>query len=163
MAVRDILLVISLYRMILCEIGDDSAMTTEEYLIARTKPNWKFWNSIPMDSFDYVNKIHPLKQKIVKEIVDAAKEDSYVNRLIIFGSSIRYDCNVTSDLDICIDWTESCSDEDGVLKPFTRHMYSIITKVTHGNVDVVPYEFLDNMLITDAVLQGVTVYERHVF
>ena len=66
---------------------------------------------------------------MVSEIVKAARNDAEVSRIIIFGSSIRYDCDVTSDLDICIDWKDDCYDEDGVLKPFTGNMRSVISSV----------------------------------
>ena len=83
-------------------------MTTEEFLLRRKSPDWRLSTIVDKNSFKYVNRIHPLKQRIVKEIVAAAKIDPYVKRIIIFGSSIRYDCDISSDLDICIDWTEAC-------------------------------------------------------
>ena len=97
-------------------------LTTEEYLIARKSKDWKFNTVVSKDSFKSVNRIHPIKQRIVSEIVDAAKKDDKVKRIIIFGSSTRYDCDITSDLDICLDWSENCYDADGILQPFTRNM-----------------------------------------
>ena len=75
-------------------------MTTKEYLTARKDKNWKFNSIVDKNSFRGVNRIHPIKQKMVSEIVKAARNDAEVSRIIIFGSSIRYDCDVTSDLDI---------------------------------------------------------------
>ena len=73
-------------------------MTTEEYLKARKSKNWKFNTVVDASSFSHVNRIHPIKQRMVKGIVDAAREDKAVRKIIIFGSSIRYDCDITSDL-----------------------------------------------------------------
>ena len=101
-------------------------MTTEEYLEARKSKEWKFNKIVSEDSFLNVNRVHPIKQKQVKQIVEAARNDEYVKKIIIFGSSIRYDCDITSDLDICIDWKEDCYDKNGVLKAFTRNMRKII-------------------------------------
>lgn len=137
-------------------------MTTEEYLIARKSKDWKFSEIVDADAFQKVNKIHPLKQKMVKDIVDVAQNDEYVNKIIIFGSSTRYDCDITSDLDICIDWKEDCYDQDGILKTFTRNMRKIISTVTKGRADVVNYAYLDDTVLKDAVLKGVTVYEYNV-
>ena len=53
--------------------GEDG-MTTEEYLVARKSKNWKFNRVVDNASFDHVNKIHPIKQRAVKDIVDAEKE-----------------------------------------------------------------------------------------
>ena len=137
-------------------------MTTEEYLEARKSKDWKFNKVVSDDSFLNVNRVHPIKQRQVKKIVEAAKNDEYVNKIIIFGSSIRYDCDITSDLDICIDWKEDCYDNNGVLKAFTHNMRKIVSDVTDGNSDVVNYEYLEGTLIKDAVMEGVVVYEYNV-
>lgn len=134
-------------------------MTTEEYLIARKSKNWKFNRIVSDNAFKNVNRIHPLKQKMVAQIVDQAKKDPAVRRIIIFGSSTRYDCDITSDLDICIDWQKNCYDKEGVLKPFTKNMRQIISSVTRGNADVVDYAYLDKTVLTDTVENGVIVYD----
>lgn len=90
-------------------------MTVEEYLVKRKSPDWKFNTIIDRESFQHVNKIHPLKQKLVRDIVQAARNDEAVKRIIVFGSSTRYDCDIASDLDLCIDWKYDCYDEEGVL------------------------------------------------
>lgn len=137
-------------------------MTTEEYLVARKSKNWKFNSVVSPSSFNSVNRIHPIKQKVVKDIVDVARSDKAVRRIIIFGSSIRYDCDVTSDLDICIDWVENCYDEDGILKPFTNNMRKAISLITKGHADVVNFDYLDGTVVEDGVKEGITVYEHNV-
>ena len=137
-------------------------MTTEEYLTARKSKNWKFNTVVDAASFEHVNKIHPIKQRLVREIVEEARKDQAVRKIIIFGSSTRYDCDITSDLDICIDWKEDCYDNNGVLKAFTHNMRKIVSDVTDGNSDVVNYEYLEGTLIKDAVMEGVVVYEYNV-
>ena len=137
--------------------------TTEEYLKARKSKDWKFNRVVNETSFRHVNKIHPIKQSIVKDIVEVARNDQTVRRIIIFGSSTRYDCDVTSDLDICIDWKKDCYDADGVLKPFTANMRRAISKITKGNADVVNYGYLDGTIIRDAVKEGIVVYEYDVY
>ena len=137
-------------------------MTTEEYLIKRKSKDWKFSRVVDRASFRNVNKIHPLKQRMVSEIVKGARKDDMVERVIIYGSSTRYDCDITSDLDICIDWKDKCYDVDGVLLPFTRNMRTIISNVTKGHADVVNYDYLDGTEIEDAVKKGVVVYEHNV-
>jgi hypothetical protein len=66
------------------EKGRCRQMTTEEYLKARKSKDWKFNRIVDSSSFRNVNRIHPIKQKIVKEIVDEAKKDYEVERIIIF-------------------------------------------------------------------------------
>jgi predicted nucleotidyltransferase len=137
-------------------------MTSEEYLKARESKNWKFNKIVSDDAFDNVSSIHPLKQKMVRDIVAVAREDDAVKKIIIFGSSTRYYCNVTSDLDLCIDWTEDCYDADGILKPFTCNMGKAIALITKGNADIVNYDYLDGTVIKDAVMEGVIVYDNNV-
>ena len=137
-------------------------VTTKEYLSARKDKNWKFNSIVDKNSFQGVNRIHPIKQKMVSEIVKAARNDAEVSRIIIFGSSIRYDCDVTSDLDICIDWKDDCYDEDGVLKPFTENMRRVISSVTKGRADVVNYNYLSGTAVETDVKKGVVVYEHNV-
>jgi predicted nucleotidyltransferase len=137
-------------------------MTTEEYLIARKSKNWKFNRVVADSSFRNVNRIHPIKQNIVKDIVAQAKNDPKVRRIIIFGSSTRYDCDITSDLDVCIDWKDDCYDENGILLPFTRNMRKVISSVTQGKADVVNYAYLEGTIVEEAVKEGVVVYEYNV-
>lgn len=137
-------------------------MNTQEYLKLRKMPNWKFSYIVDEYAFKNVNRIHPIKQQLVKEIVAEAKSDKEVKRIIIFGSSTRYDCDITSDLDICIDWKSPCYDKEGVLKPFTRNMRKAISRITKGCADVVNYDYLDGTDIANAVNEGVVVYEYNV-
>ena len=137
-------------------------MTTEEYLIARKSKNWKFNRVVDSTSFRNVSRIHPIKQKLVRDIVDVARNDQGVKRIIIFGSSIRYDCDITSDLDICVDWQEDCYDPEGVLMPFTRNLRKAISLITKGRADVVNYGYIEGTAVEDAVKEGVLVYEHDV-
>ena len=137
-------------------------MTTEEYLVARKSDTWKFNQVVDEDSFISVNRIHPIKQRLVEKIVSEARNDQKVKRIIIFGSSTRYDCDITSDLDICIDWNDDCYDQDGVLRPFTRNMRNVISSATKGHADVVNYGYLEGTDVQDAVRKGVVVYEHNV-
>ena len=137
-------------------------MTTEEYLHARKSKNWRFKKVVNEDAFMNVNRIHPLKQQLVKEIVSEARKENVVKKLIIFGSSIRYDCDITSDLDICIDWMMDCYDKDGTLLPFTQNMRKFISLESKGRADVVNYAYLNDTILAEAVRKGVVVYEHHV-
>jgi predicted nucleotidyltransferase len=136
-------------------------MTTEEYLTARKASNWKFNRVVADTSFRNVNRIHPIKQNMVKDIVAEAKNDPKVKRIIIFGSSTRYDCDITSDLDVCIDWKDDCYDENGILLPFTINMRKVISSVTKGKADVVNFDYLKGTAVEEAVKEGVAYSKSH--
>lgn len=137
-------------------------MTMQEYLIRRKSSDWKFNTIVDKNSFQHVNKIHPLKQKLVKDIVQVAKNDDSVKKIIVFGSSTRYDCDITSDLDLCIDWKYDCYDMEGILKSFTKNMRRNISNLSKGRADVVNFGYLEGTAVKDAVDKGVVVYEHDV-
>lgn len=68
---------------------------------------WKFPIVIQDDnSVSNLIHIHPLKQKIVHNIIHDLQNKNllqYINRLIVFGSSITMACRPSSDLDIAVD------------------------------------------------------------
>ena len=129
------------------------------YLEARKSPKWNFHLAVDQDSFQNVRKIHPLKQRPVKATVAEAKKHPFVKRIIVFGSSITYRCYLGSDLDLCIEWTEPATMEDGTYKPFARAFLKEISFLSEGGADVLNYEELGDYKIKDDVLKGVTVYE----
>ena len=49
-------------------------MTTQEYLQARKRRDWKFNRVVNKNAFLSVNRIHPIKQKTVAQIVEHAKK-----------------------------------------------------------------------------------------
>ena len=55
-------------------------MTPEEYLIKWKSPDWKFRNLVVNPIFLNINKIHPIKQKIVNEIVNEAADERDISR-----------------------------------------------------------------------------------
>lgn len=48
-------------------------MTTAEFLERRKSKDWNFFAVVDESSFKNVKKVHPLKQRMVKEIVAVAK------------------------------------------------------------------------------------------
>ena len=62
------------------------------------------WDFEILSDFHYenVNRIHPLKQRDVFELINAVKNDSHITGVIVFGSAIRFDCHSMSDLDVLI-------------------------------------------------------------
>lgn len=62
------------------------------------------WDFEVLSNFNYknANHIHPLKQRDVSLLIHAAKRDSHIIGIIVFGSAVRFDCHSMSDLDILI-------------------------------------------------------------
>lgn len=47
-------------------------------------------------------RIADIKRKYISNIVDAAKKCDFIDRIVLFGSSIEKHCKKTSDIDIAV-------------------------------------------------------------
>lgn len=106
-----------------------------------------------------LDRINPIKRDIVADILSKVDGYPYLKKMVIFGSSIRNDCRKDSDIDIALEWTEDCLDEDYLYKPFVNPVRDTISTKTKGNNDVVNIGYEGNVL-KEAIINGVTVYER---
>lgn len=107
----------------------------------------------PQKSFRVTNKhrflnnekIHPIQQYSIEEILNVIKEYEEARKVIIFGSSTEERCNYDSDIDIYVELTKDIN-----VKKF--------------NVDK-PVDFWTNFTVSDEMLReieskGVVVYAR---
>lgn len=132
-------------------------MTFYDYKTDSAKRTWKF-NKIISDDIMNIEYIHPLKQKVVSNIVKKAQTDSGVKSIRIFGSAITNQCDFNSDLDICIDWNFNCYDSDGVLVAATVSFMHEISMLTKGQCDVVHLQYLAGTVVEQDAREGVIVY-----
>ena len=63
------------------------------------------WDFPVMDgiSFPNANRIHPLRQARIEKIIHAVSKDLNVSRVILYGSSLEFRCNSSSDIDLYIE------------------------------------------------------------
>ena len=63
------------------------------------------WDFPVMDgiSFPNANRIHPLMQRRVAQILQAVSKDPNVRRLVFYGSSLEFRCSSASDIDLYIE------------------------------------------------------------
>ena len=73
----------------------------QEYLNEDNENLWDF-EVLPGVTFLNANRIHPLKQREINEIVKCIRHDSHVVGLIIFGSAAEFRCNSRSDIDMFV-------------------------------------------------------------
>lgn len=134
-------------------------MTSEEYNVLRKLPTWRYNVIVQSPTALRLNRIHPLKQRLVDAICKEAKNHKVVKRIIIFGSSIRWDAHQWSDLDICIDWYGDVRDDNFVDVKEVSEFKNRISILSEGNADIIDYQFLNETVVADAVEKGVCVYE----
>ena len=97
-----------------------------------------------------IEHIHPRKQRIIRDIL---REIPVIN---VFGSSIRWDCNEKSDLDLLLDKNE--------IKISKEEVFKILTRIVDSDFDILwRDEIIDdvNKFQKDNIIDGsIKVYER---
>jgi predicted nucleotidyltransferase len=101
-----------------------------------------------------LQKVHPLKQRMVSQLIDCARECPSVARIYVFGSSITHNCGVDSDIDLYIQFLPHTSGEDK--SAFRREILAFL-----GVADI----FYDTDIdateeIYDEIMKGLVVYEN---
>ena len=104
-----------------------------------------------------LNKINELKAEKVKKIVsyieEQNKKEYIINKVIIFGSSVRHDCREDSDIDICLFITVDTSN----FMLFTT--YGNIPIIADNACDILIYHKLGDKLKNEIDKEGIEVYE----
>ena len=71
---------------------------TTPLFFKRTMVNQKKeWRVCIQDPFENCEKIYPIQQKIVKQMINNIKEDANVEKIVVFGSSVQDTCHMGSD------------------------------------------------------------------
>lgn len=94
-----------------------------------------------------VDRIHPLKQKEVGEIISCLSQDENVLYIVIFGSSADFSCNSRSDIDVYVQLKDK--EKPLLKKPDIR-----------SEVDYIYNLDENNRLFIEIERTGVLVYER---
>ena len=100
------------------------------------------------DPFENCEKIYPIQHKKVKQMINNIKEDSNVEKIVVFGSSVQDTCHMGSDVDFYIVLKQ---DQKITFKETLSFMYDIWTNYT-----------VDSRMYEEITKKGVTVYERDI-
>lgn len=132
-------------------------MTLSEYIEKSNQRQWVF-PLVADGKVKNIRKIHPLKQKLVCDIVSLAKQDDGVREIIVYGSATSNRCHEGSDLDICIAWNFDCFDEEGVYVPAAAKLLREVSITGDGHVDVMPYTSWISEDVVREIKKGVVIY-----
>ncbi len=106
------------------------------------------WKVIVKNTFKNCELIYPIQQKKVAEIVDFLKDNEYVKKIIIFGSSVTERCTINSDVDIYIELTKE-------INVFRNKYFDFLYDLwTNFQVDK------SEKLYKEIMEKGVVVYEK---
>ncbi len=86
-----------------------SQARTKQHEIPR-RTRWKVCINQP---FKNCERIYPIQQRKVRELIDDISNDASVKRIIVFGSSVTDRCHIGSDVDLFV---ETSIDRDPISK-----------------------------------------------
>lgn len=117
-------------------------------------------------AFKNVKHINPIKQRQINEMLKVVSEyNDLVECIIVFGSSIRYDCTFKSDIDLLVKWKDGTYDwQTGVTDRSRSDLCQELLKISGYNIDIVDVDRhnLDDDIIKVA-RKGVVVYGNNDF
>ena len=122
--------------------------TTPLFLKRKTVNQKRIWKVCISDPFDNCEKIYPIQQKKVQQMISNLKDDTNVEKIIVFGSSVQDTCHTGSDVDFYIVLKQ---DRKIIFKETLSFIYDIWTNYT-----------VDSRMYEEIKKKGVTVYERNI-
>lgn len=101
-------------------------------------------------------RIHPLKQKVTDEIYQYVKNNKYIQKVIIFGSSVNIRCHRKSDVDIAI-----MIHQEEYNISIQNSISEEIQEITNYNADIIWLNKVekDTKLYNNIYNKGVVIYE----
>lgn len=104
------------------------------------------WKVCIQEPFNNCEKIYPIQQRKVKEMLDMFSKNSNVLRVIVFGSSVSERCHVGSDVDIYVE--------------LSHNQKELVSECFDFVYDVWTNFMVDERLLKEIKSKGVIVYER---
>ncbi len=102
---------------------------------------------------DILARIFPSKQADVYRLIQYVSENSCIDNVIIFGSSVTWRCSVSSDIDIAVG--ADISEDDFVT------LSGLMRNVIDSECDILHLNSIKNeMLLNEIYTKGVVVYDR---
>ena len=101
-----------------------------------------------------LEKINIIKRSEVEQAVKIASKDSNIEKIVVFGSSIRDDCRESSDIDFCF-FVIPNHDK----KVFNRTLIDIC-KACKSDLDTLRYDLLRGSICDVINNKGVIVYDK---
>ena len=102
------------------------------------------WRICIDEPFLNCERIYPIQQKKVKELLDDVTRDPSVKKVVVFGSSVTERCHQGSDVDLYIELDEARNP---------------VTEVHDFPFDVWTNQTVDDQLLKEITSKGVVVYE----
>lgn len=116
---------------------------------------------VEMSINDKIIKIADAKRKYIENIMECARNYGFIDRVVLFGSSLTEDCNEGSDVDIAIFGNKSQA-QCYRLKAYAEMLSKIHGYDLEQEYDILYFQsgkrYKD--AIFEDVMKGVVLYER---
>lgn len=107
------------------------------------KKNILSWKICIDKPFLNTNKIYPIQQRKVRQLIDDISANNNINKIIIFGSSVNDRCHIGSDVDVYVE----TNSENIILNDTYDFAYDLFTN--HS---------VDDKFKNEIINKGVVVY-----
>lgn len=105
----------------------------DQYICHTGENLWNF-EVVTEQPFENAHRIHPLKQRDVSHLIEAARQDEGILGMIVFGSAVRFDCSSGSDLDVLIVREDKELKINGPLEEVSRELDLIFSSRLGGRL-----------------------------
>jgi|GEM_PF-871319 len=103
---------------------------------------------------DLLRHIFPTKQDSVDRILEYCKQEPRILKVWVFGSAIRDDCGIGSDIDLV--FLTTAGDEDEFFK-----IIKPVKKLIDGNYDIFDYVDINGTGIKDTIdIEGLVIWNH---
>lgn len=135
--------------------GDKSGQRekSEKQATRYTIPKRSSWKICISDPFDNCEKVYPIQQRKVRQLIDDLSQNPNVMSLRVFGSSVTESCHMGSDVDLYVELSNEGSIQDGDGRSLTNKTYDF-------EFDLWTNHSVDSRLEKEIRDKGVVVYER---
>lgn len=108
---------------------------------------------IPLENQGNLLKIHPIKRNKIQKLCEYLSQYSFVEKAIVFGSSIAEYCTEESDIDLCLKIRQGRNNRQYI------RMYGEIPLVLDDLCDILIYDRLSDDWKNRIDKTGVIIYE----
>ncbi|MDY6290293.1 MAG: nucleotidyltransferase domain-containing protein [Succiniclasticum sp.] len=107
-------------------------------------------------------RVAEIKQKYIKNVIDAARKCSFIDRVVLFGSCIEERCKDSSDIDIAVfgSQTPYRALSSKKYESFARQLYAFDNHVQSYDILYFKTGSKEDSPIMADISRGVVLYER---
>lgn len=138
--------VISMMERLLESEGDYEAPIQEDAGRHHISPR-THWRVRIDDPFENCDRVYPIQQRKVRELIDDISQNPEVEQIRVFGSSVTEKCHMNSDVDLCVSMSSPNADAG-----------TLVSQPHDFPFDLWTDSMLDERLRREIMEKGVIVY-----